>query len=1207
MLIRVASCLLPVVFAASLSAQSGGNSGIKQSDKSGLSDPRPFGKFLVSTCTLSPFPSNDPNVQKFRCTDPSESKDDSGQAQKIEITKVTCTMAGDGCSPVFPGDTITVSAKSDSKSMLPVKLQALSGGFKDLPTSKDSQGSTVYSISGTVTAPGPVAVRATQEGLKGKFAPAVPVEVIISVMAPAIQAVLPQPASAKPAPSPEPSCPGLPASTDNPQTSDQTMTDLTGAAGLIGNPTPFTLVPQGTRTLLIYSSRFPLRPDEEQVLRRVPYDIETFLWQSATSVGATNQAAKSQPFNVEILVPHAAALGSLADRVNSLNFDGITAKNVGTDRVRINATKAPNCATWAAFLRDFRSLVWSVIPEPLDLKLFYLSSTDAATAFTAVNPSGSGNTTTPGSNTASPGGNTTTGGNTASPGGNTTTSGGNTASPGSNTASPSGAQTPGGSPAASAASVATISVTQPPGSIIELTSNTTPCVVAGLNSGNSNACGATASSGSQTGSPSSTATTGTTNSQAPANASAAATPKPIGMASMGVAAGTGEQNPSDLLVFSDTNPGDDAQVTERKRILAQLDLPRPEMLINAWVLQNSTADPAAIGKFSTAIRDMVARYNSALELVVLNGWHSIRTREKSNKMFFDAQFYGYINNLYIAAPPAAATSTGGNPSDQTQEAVQQFLGYRVPGVAPADGSTSGYCTGNQYCLGFNDLFQPLKPRLTDLLLTLIATAVPPTETNTTIDAVEGAKNPVKSVRQCAGLPDSPESGRMRERCREIWSSLGLERSISDPDCATADYENILGSLVDSRGTLDLPRPRIYLSCFREETGKFFGANAIGILRGAIADFLFNYKMSQQYPHEFSPYDLSQSADALNSALAPVIDAFNRDIVAFQTFMRADVQFLTERLNEADDKRCCIKRLLGMDKPSFFNDGLVTVRTISGQQGSVNTTSQSALDNSSAPSIAALLNNMATPPSSSSTMQSPLAAVLGTAQANPALLAAVLDAYQSSSVQIGRMLNLQVTPRSLSTASSAELNVQLMADETSTPPAYTGPAPQNTSRVATHDTTTRVRVESVKLFELSSLSAVLERSRSRFPLLPPFVEIPYIGTLAGIPIPPAKEYHSSTAMISAMVVPTASDIAYGLRFQMDRIIESGDQSGASTACYIAPLASSNPPCRLRRALSLHDFTGAQIRNYHRARIKCFEQSDLPFCSNLSFDTVPHDAN
>jgi len=79
-----------------------------------------------------------------------------------------------------------------------------------------------------------------------------------------------------------------------------------------------------------------------------------------------------------------------------------------------------------------------------------------------------------------------------------------------------------------------------------------------------------------------------------------------------------------------------------------------------------------------------------------------------------------------------------------------------------------------------------------------------------------------------------------------------------------------------------------------------------------------------------------------------------------------------------------------------------------------------------------------------------------------------------------------------------------------------------SRFATNEVTNRVRVDPIKLFEVSSFTAVLRNDRSRFPLLPPFVEIPYIGTLAGIPLPSAKQYHSSTAVLSALVVPTSVD-------------------------------------------------------------------------------------
>jgi hypothetical protein len=173
-------------------------------------------------------------------------------------------------------------------------------------------------------------------------------------------------------------------------------------------------------------------------------------------------------------------------------------------------------------------------------------------------------------------------------------------------------------------------------------------------------------------------------------------------------------------------------------------------------------------------------------------------------------------------------------------------------------------------------------------------------------------------------------------------------------------------------------------------------------------------------------------------------------------------------------------------------------------------------------------------------------------------------------------------------------------------------------MANHDMSTRIRVESVKLFEVSSFSAIVQRSRSRFPLLPPFVEIPYIGTIAGIPLPGAKEYHSSTAVMSAMVIPTAADIAYGLRFAFDRVVD-GD---AGKCSYVTGSAgpSVTEPCRFRRAVSLRDLNRLPIGGFHKAMIHCFatamESSESSAasltgansgaCKSLSFDTVPHEA-
>ena len=697
---------------------------------------------------------------------------------------------------------------------------------------------------------------------------------------------------------------------------------------------------------------------------------------------------------------------------------------------------------------------------------------------------------------------------------------------------------------------------------------------------------------------------------------------------MGVVAGTTEQNPSDLLVFSDANPGDDAQVLERKRILAQLDLPRPEMAINAWVMQNSTASPKAIGSFTRTVRELVTEYNNAIDFVTLHGWLSVKV-QTGEKDYFDPDFYSYVADRYVADadPPAAAPS----PIDP-QKAAQAYLDSS--GVTMADSADNrkrqfGICPRGRYCLGYFNLFQPLKPHLTDILLTLIAAKDPVAASMRAVDEAVGVEHPIDTRGKCESLQQGPDGSRdARDRCLAIWNNLEMDRKGvgRDPglryDCTTLDFEDLLGSLVYPIAATPALGPRLFLSCFREMAQTYMSSGAgIGGLRSAVADFLFHYKMSQQYPHEFVPYDLSQSADALNTAFARLIDAYNRDLIALQAFMRADVQYQVDRLNSAHDDRCCLKRLFGLDKPSFFNDGIVSVRTISGQPTTVSTTSQTTLNTSTAPTLSALLNSIASPGGTSASA-SPLSAVLGTLPANPALLAGVLNAYQTTNVQIGRMLNLSVQPRALATASSAEIAVTLNADEAAGGPAFSGGqgAAQDNSRVANHDVTTRVRVESVKLFEVSSFSAVVQRSRSRFPLLPPFVEIPYIGTIAGIPMPGAREYHASTAIISAMVVPTAADITYGLRFMFDQVL---DGEGGGTCSFLQGSAGPGvpTPCRFRRAVSMRDLNQAPIRMFHKYMLTCLAtEMKSPYlsaaslspspnpgaCRNLSFDRVPRDA-
>jgi hypothetical protein len=121
-------------------------------------------------------------------------------------------------------------------------------------------------------------------------------------------------------------------------------------------------------------------------------------------------------------------------------------------------------------------------------------------------------------------------------------------------------------------------------------------VVAGLAFGNASACGSAPVAAVTPGSSSTPPHRG----RAARSDSGRTSTSRHGLVS--VAAGTGEQTPPDLLVYSDTNPGDDAQIEERNRIIAQLDLPRPEMILTAWVTQNSSTSPQAMGAFGNMVK-----------------------------------------------------------------------------------------------------------------------------------------------------------------------------------------------------------------------------------------------------------------------------------------------------------------------------------------------------------------------------------------------------------------------------------------------------------------------------------------------------------------------------------------------------------------------------------------------------------------------------
>jgi hypothetical protein len=648
---------------------------------------------------------------------------------------------------------------------------------------------------------------------------------------------------------------------------------------------------------------------------------------------------------------------------------------------------------------------------------------------------------------------------------------------------------------------------------------------------------------------------------------------------------------NDMLVYSNED-GSDRGIFEYQRLLASLDLPRPEVLLNVWALQVSSRDYRVTNSEAEAVRRAVAQHNQLLQDAIESGW-SFLDQQMRRATFFNPQFYNYIAQKFAVNPRFEF------------ESKKDF--NHIETVRRA----WGWCDPDKYCLGYSHVFEPLRPTLTNILLAIIAANKPTEIAQQTIQSMEGDCLPGTTQPAETPCPLSPQlplpsadadQGQVdkfrqciSDRTREIQTAIAENAA---DDCELAD-RLALAAQVQS---LAAGRPeRLQLNCFRKQAR----TTHFGLLRAAVADFLFNYKWSIQYPHSFIPYDLSQSAQELDAELNPLILAFNRDVSAVTQSLQSEM--------ECKYRSTPHPGWFGKSDETFLNDGMIAVRGISGVESIVDTVTQSYFDATKPPNLTDLVKSVA---DAEKNLPGVLKSNLSANEA--AVLLGALNSVQPAQARIGRQLKLDITPHALAGASHAELDVKLTAEEAGNPTVYTADksSDDTLSRVATHDTTTKVRVESLKLFEVSAFSAMLQHPRSKFPLLPPFFELPYFGSFISYPVHGARVYHRSTAIVSAVIVPTAFDIANVIDFTDDRVCHPVDSTQPS-----APTSTTSHGYTCSAAASPGDFAPLPLRNFHKAMVQCLateqqtsqtgtQAPDLAApvtnpvtCAALNFSTVP----
>jgi hypothetical protein len=403
------------------------------------------------------------------------------------------------------------------------------------------------------------------------------------------------------------------------------------------------------------------------------------------------------------------------------------------------------------------------------------------------------------------------------------------------------------------------------------------------------------------------------------------------------------------------------------------------------------------------------------------------------------------------------------------------------------------CDKDQYCLGFGEAFRPLRPALTHML-GVLAAAANPSVADQFVDCLEGAAG-------CQVLERTIER-RSAVSVTQAEHANRDRRADASNDCEARDQDALIGDS-DSGPSF---------TCFRLQLRESLAPERKALLRAALADFLFQYKFATEHPHNFDVYDYSTSAQSLDAQFDPLLVAFNRDVAVFMKHLQQEIERSQSRLKSV----------------GFASSGTVTVRTISGTDSEFDTTTQNAFKTTPPPLAQDFFKNLGDAEKNDPAL---LKANLSTHAAEA--LTAFLNSGKSATVSIGRALNLKMSPVSLPGASAAELKIHLESKDDGAPQSIApdgSTKADTTDRVSQQTIDTNVRVDSLKLFDVSSFSAALSRGREPIPLLPPFVDLPYIGSLVHWKPRPSTVYHRTFAIVSAVVVPTAADMLSGLRFK-----------------------------------------------------------------------------
>ncbi len=617
---------------------------------------------------------------------------------------------------------------------------------------------------------------------------------------------------------------------------------------------------------------------------------------------------------------------------------------------------------------------------------------------------------------------------------------------------------------------------------------------------------------------------------------------------------------SDLVII-DAPPGEDERRHKLKRLIQQMDLPRPQISMRFFSSQlNAKGDDAALGDAlglgHELLRRRVRDLSGAMQGAIRRGvWY----------LSEQIRCYQATSPSPSKIEPRACPEKGIQAIDHEARIFRDYI-------------QSPLREGENYTLAYRDAFAPFPASLSRLFLLLAATDNPSIEASKLVSVMEG-----------------------RWPGQYFKSDLVV---LCDPDGAVPKQ-------ADSEPKADTS-PRVFRS-FGPLLAELLERGRGRRLRSALADYLFHYKWSVQYPDDFVSYDLRRSADTLDSLFGGLVEAFNADLeVCVDRAMRrlpweyTDLEKDNRRTrrqafeDEIAGLKMQIKAASPEDKPDleealdgvkrraerdrgeherrkslgkkigYASNGLVAVSSLSGRSAKVDGGVKHYFGFQKPISFGDALEAAKEALNDDDDETSALDVLKNdprVAAANVALAIAKAAADpERTTVAISDGTSVEVTPMALSSAASAELEIKLKIGEREEPKQTKGDETKTAriDRIVQHTVEDTVRVESLKLFELSTFAqghrlpgsgcwwpgtwdVILSREVTRcpYPVVGHAVEllvgpIPWLGNKVmkplSIDVGPKTSLSQSSAVISALVVPTAADIALGLRFDLDGLGE-----------------------------------------------------------------------